>query len=242
MRARFQIPLSIRACDFPARGLPMIFLTSRRGARIALTSSARAIKARALRSRRVVLHADPHYYGPLGLPLTSARLRTRLIRAVFADEAGQTGLPCSVIRPCARASLRTPRGPAVPNPEPGLADMAFAVTRAARLPGCICDEAAIPARALAPSKGALDTPLSPTPLDDEPGPAPGAPAPTGTGLPPGLIQLARRNTAISLRGAGGDQPPQHHERGKPEEEGSHQLEHLLGHDHPFVLQDVARPL
>ncbi len=32
-----------------------------------------AIKVRALRSRRVVLHADRHYYGPLGLPLPSAR-------------------------------------------------------------------------------------------------------------------------------------------------------------------------
>ena len=34
--------------------------------------------------------------------------------AVFADEAGQTGLPCSVIRPCARASLRTRRDPPHP--------------------------------------------------------------------------------------------------------------------------------
>jgi hypothetical protein len=86
------------------------------------------IKAGALRSRRVELHADPSYYDPLGLPLTSARFRHRLIRAVFADEAGQTGLSCSVIRPCARASLPTPQGPAAPDPEPGLADMAFAVT------------------------------------------------------------------------------------------------------------------
>lgn len=86
------------------------------------------IKAGALRSRRVVLHADPSYYDPLGLPLRSARLRHRLIRTVFADEATQTGLPCSVIRPCARASLRTPQGPTAPDPEPGLADMAFAVT------------------------------------------------------------------------------------------------------------------
>jgi hypothetical protein len=87
-----------------------------------------AIKAGVLRSRRVVLHADLNYYDPLGLPLTSARLRHRLIQAVFADEAGQTGLSCSVIRPCARASLPTPQGPTVPNPDQGLADMAFAVT------------------------------------------------------------------------------------------------------------------
>ena len=86
------------------------------------------IKAGALRSRRVVLHADLSYYDPLGLPLTSAPFRHRLIGPVFADEAGQTGLSCSVIRPCARASLNTPQGPAAPDPEPGLADMAFAVT------------------------------------------------------------------------------------------------------------------
>jgi hypothetical protein len=95
---------------------------------LTLTFGACAIKAGVLRYWRVVLHTDPHYYDPLGLPLASARLRPRLIRTVFADEASQTGLPCSVIRPCARASLRTPQGPAVPNPEPGLADMAFAVT------------------------------------------------------------------------------------------------------------------
>src|SRR2546430_2579643 len=35
------------------------------------------------------------YYDPAGLPLRSARLRHRLIRAVLADEAAQTGLSCS---------------------------------------------------------------------------------------------------------------------------------------------------
>jgi hypothetical protein len=65
---------------------------------------------------------------PIGLPLPSARLHHRLIRTVFADEAGQTGLPCSAIRPCARATPNTPQGPAAPDPEPGLADMAFTVT------------------------------------------------------------------------------------------------------------------
>ena len=49
----------------------------------------------------------------------------------------------------------------------------------ARLPCCVCDEAAgltpcgITARTLAPSKEALDTPLSPTLLNIEPGPATG---------------------------------------------------------------------
>src|SRR5205807_7157510 len=94
---------------------------------LTLTSSPTMTKVRALRSRRVVLHADHHYYDPIGLPLPSARLHHRLIRTVFADEAGQTGLPCSAIRPCARATPSTPQGPAAPDPEPGLADMAFTV-------------------------------------------------------------------------------------------------------------------
>jgi hypothetical protein len=189
MRARFQIPLSIRACGFPAHGSPTVFLTPQRTrqrhgrqmppaarhhcegqehrhpnpatawrlpiarARVvayqrpkwphrpfhseprrrayarrggwerscrpcpARTSLATTTEVRALRSRRVLLHADPHYYGPLGLPLPSARLHHRLIRAVFADEAGQTGLPCSLTRPCARATSPTPRGPTLPTPE-----------------------------------------------------------------------------------------------------------------------------
>ena len=100
----------------------------RRGHVLALASYTGAIKARVLRAWRVVLHADPNYYDPLGLPLASARFRHRLIQAVFADEASQTGLPCSVTRPYARASLRTPQGPTAPDPDLGLADMAFAVT------------------------------------------------------------------------------------------------------------------
>jgi len=36
----------------------------------------------------------PRYYDPVGLPLRSARLHHWLIRAVFADEAAQTGLSC----------------------------------------------------------------------------------------------------------------------------------------------------
>ena len=54
---------------------------------LTLTLGAYAIKAGVLRSRRVVLHADHHYYDPLGLPLASARFHHRLIRTVFADEA-----------------------------------------------------------------------------------------------------------------------------------------------------------
>jgi len=76
--------------------------------------------------------------------------------------------------------------------------MAFAVTWAARLADCECDEAAIQAHALAPSKEALDGPLGRGGLPRDWGLLPGAPAPTGTGLTPaGLIQLSRRNTGIN---------------------------------------------
>ena len=98
------------------------------GQALTLASYTGAIKVGVLGSQRVVLHADLNYYDPVGLPLASARFRLRLIRAVFADEAGQTGLPRSVIRPCARASLHTPQEPAAPDSEMGLADMAFAVS------------------------------------------------------------------------------------------------------------------
>jgi hypothetical protein len=85
------------------------------------------IKVRALRSHRFYLFGDLHYYDPIGLPLNSTRFHHRLIQVVFADKAAQTGLPCSAIRLCARASFHTPQGPAAPDPEPGLADMAFTV-------------------------------------------------------------------------------------------------------------------
>jgi hypothetical protein len=41
------------------------------GHALALTSAGSMIKVRALPSRRVMLHADQRYYGPLGLPLPS---------------------------------------------------------------------------------------------------------------------------------------------------------------------------
>jgi hypothetical protein len=43
-RIRFPIPLSIRACGFPAHGLPMIFLTWLRGLRVA-DSAAKPVQA-----------------------------------------------------------------------------------------------------------------------------------------------------------------------------------------------------
>jgi len=68
-------------------------------------------------------------------------------------------------------------------------------------PCCGSDEAAglvsggTTARTLAPSKEAFDTPLSPPSLGDGPGPLPGSPAITRTGLSPaGLVQLSGRNT------------------------------------------------
>ena len=61
-------------------------------------------------------------------------------------------------------------------------------------PRLLCDEAAVTAHALAPSKEALDTPLNPRDLSLSRGLLPGAPALTRTGLPPaGLTQLPRRN-------------------------------------------------
>jgi len=62
---------------------------------------------------------------------------------------------------------------------PPAPDAAFTVTWAARLPHCDSDEAAglapgdATARTLAPSKEAFDAPLSPPPLNGEPGPATG---------------------------------------------------------------------
>ena len=61
---------------------------------LALSSASGVTEVGVLPSRRVA-HGDQRYYDPVGLPLPSARLRHRLIRAVFADEAGKTGLSCS---------------------------------------------------------------------------------------------------------------------------------------------------
>ncbi len=65
------------------------------------------------------------------------------------------------------------------------------------------------ARTLVPSKEALNTPLSPAPLSDGPGPATGPPASTRTELSAaGLVQSAGRNTRRAyvnrLAGEGGE--------------------------------------
>ena len=64
------------------------------GHALALTSTPDMTEVGALPSRRVPPD-DQRYYDPVGLPLRSARFHHRLIQAVFADEAAQTGLSCS---------------------------------------------------------------------------------------------------------------------------------------------------
>ena len=64
------------------------------GHALALTSAAGVTKVGALPPDGA-LPRRLGYYHPAGLPLRSVRLRHRLIRAVFADEAAQTGLSCS---------------------------------------------------------------------------------------------------------------------------------------------------
>ena len=63
-----------------------------------------------------LLHGDPQYYDPVGLPLRSVRLHHRLIPTVFADEAAQTGLSCSE-RNRAHVPLPVPRRD--PTADPG---------------------------------------------------------------------------------------------------------------------------
>jgi len=88
---------------------------------LALTSVTSVTKVGALR-------ALTRYYHPAGLPLCSARFHHRLIQAVFADEAAQTGLSCS--EPDLEfVSIPLPRrNPSAQSPELDLMDLAFAVT------------------------------------------------------------------------------------------------------------------
>src|SRR5690606_23407454 len=106
----------------------------------------------------------------------------------FSPSAYTSGLcptrPNRRVSPLPNHTMRTcrPLYPGrTPHPlrKPKTWDMAFAVTCAARLLHCFYDEAAglapegTTARTLAPSKEALDTPLSPPPLSNEPGSATG---------------------------------------------------------------------
>src|ERR1035437_4226796 len=63
------------------------------GHALTLTSIADLTEVGALSSCRVA-HGYQRLYDPVGLPLASARFHHWLIRAVFADEAGKTGLSC----------------------------------------------------------------------------------------------------------------------------------------------------
>ena len=84
---------------------------------------------RALPSRRVMLHADQRYYGPLGLPLPSRRTSPSAYTTWSLPDAGQAdGSLLFQPRLCARAALHTPEGPGRLTPEQGLPGMAFAVT------------------------------------------------------------------------------------------------------------------
>ena len=98
------------------------------GHALALTPSTGVTKVGALRYRTVVLSAGHRYYGPLGLPLGSARFHHRLIRPVFADEAAETDLFCSAANRKERATSRTPGRPSAPVPKVRAPDVAFAVT------------------------------------------------------------------------------------------------------------------
>jgi hypothetical protein len=67
------------------------------------TFRTRATKAGALPSRRVLLHAHPRYYDPLGLPLRAARLRPRLIRAALPRPGRRrraSPVPHQAVRAC----------------------------------------------------------------------------------------------------------------------------------------------
>jgi hypothetical protein len=68
------------SCFLVLRTQPGVVRSARGGHSLARSRSLSPIEAGALRSHGVVRRRDRHYYGPLGLPLRSGRLRHRLIR------------------------------------------------------------------------------------------------------------------------------------------------------------------
>ena len=82
---------------------------------------------RALPSRRVMLHADQRYYGPLGLPLPSAAFTIGLYPVFARRRPGRRAspVPAQTVRTC---HPPYPGGPGRLTPEQGPPDMAFAVT------------------------------------------------------------------------------------------------------------------
>ena len=146
--------------------------------------------------------SDHRYYDPVGLPLSSVQLHHWLIRPVFADKAGKTGLSCSessrayVPLPIPRKDSTkgmsgTPGGRMLPSPRcERLGSSVVSVTRLqdSRL------VALRPTRLLPPKR--LLTPRSARRLSTtNRGLLPGSPAITRVGLAPtGLIQLPGRTT------------------------------------------------
>ena len=147
-----------------------------------------------------VLPSPGWYYDPVGLPLASARFHHWLIRAVFADKAGKTGLSCSesdrvhVPLPLPRKDPTmgmsgTPVGRMLPSPcNERLGSSVVTVTRLqdSRL------SALRPVHLLPPKR--LLTPRSARHLSTtNRGLLPGSPAITQMGLAPiGLVQLSGR--------------------------------------------------
>jgi hypothetical protein len=206
--ARFPIPLSIRACGFPAHGLPTVFLTWRhsggcvrtgRGSGDLKTAWPQPIAG----SGGVARWHPPRYYDPVGLPLASGRFHHWLIRPVFADEAGETGLSCSE-QDRAYVPLPVPRGDPTMGvsgtcqsvgrgPSPWCERLGSPVVHVTRLQDS--DRVVLrPARLLPPKR--LLTPRSTRGLSTaDRGLLPGSPAITRAGLAPaGLVQLSGRNT------------------------------------------------
>jgi hypothetical protein len=90
------------------------------GHALTLTSAADTTKVGAL-------SATSRYYHPAGLPLRSGPFHLRLMEPVYADEAAQTGLSCSV-PDLEYVPIPLPRrNPSAQSPDLDLTDLAFAV-------------------------------------------------------------------------------------------------------------------
>jgi len=129
------------------------------------TFRARATKAGALPSGRVLLHAHRRYYDPLGLPLRDARFRHRLIRATLPRPGRRrrvSPVPHQTVHACRPPYPGEPCD-AVPGRvrrRPGL----HRAVRGSALPLFLCRGGRVHLMlrpALAPSIEALDAPLPP---------------------------------------------------------------------------------
>jgi hypothetical protein len=169
------------------------------GHALARTSNLSVTEVRALPRTRAASRAG--YYRPVGLPLPSARLHHRLIRAVFARPGRADGSLHFRTRPCARAAPPTPEGPhtrfGTKGVGPGLRrEMSGSAPSLCLCRGCRTRPVDLrPASLLPPMR--LSTPRSARRLSaTNRGLLPGAPTPTRAGLAPaGLIQLRGRTIA-----------------------------------------------